>query len=76
MQMLEKFANEDEDDVDDYYVSEGGNYTFLYNSPFDATKDPYHLGTKLKQMPPEHLNSLINQLVPKYRTKLEALLSS
>lgn len=35
--MLEKLANEDDDD--DYYISSGGNYSYMYDSPFDCTKD-------------------------------------
>lgn len=41
MQMLEKYANEDDDEeaCDEYYGSEGVNYGFLYESPFNSSKD-------------------------------------
>lgn len=37
--MLERYANEDEDESEEYQESSGTNYTYLYNSPFDAAKD-------------------------------------
>lgn len=37
--MLERYANEDEDESEEYQESSGTNYTYLYNSPFDAGKD-------------------------------------
>lgn len=46
--MLEKLANEDdEDDAGDYYVSSGGNYSFMYDSPFDYMQDKQHLVNKM-----------------------------
>jgi hypothetical protein len=44
--MLEQFANEDEDDAD-YYVSDGGNYNYLYCSPYDNLKDSTLMVNKL-----------------------------
>jgi hypothetical protein len=44
--MLEQLANEDDDDAD-YYVSDGGNYNYLYNSPYDSLKDSAHMVNKL-----------------------------
>lgn len=46
--MLEKLANQDdEDDAGDYYVSSGGNYSFMYDSPFDYEQDKQHLVNKM-----------------------------
>lgn len=46
--MLEKFANEDdEDDAGDYYISSGGNYSYMYDSPFNPSQDQQHLLSKL-----------------------------
>ncbi len=39
MQLLEKYKDEDDDEEEDLYVSEGGNYSYLYDSPFDCAKD-------------------------------------
>ena len=42
LQMLEKYAEEDdeeEDQCEEYYGTEGVNYAFLYDSPYDSTKD-------------------------------------
>lgn len=50
VQMLEQFANEDDDEDDDYYVSSGGNYSYMYDSPYDGTKDEAHLISKLVTM--------------------------
>lgn len=48
VQMLEKFANEDEEeDAGDYYISSGGNYSFMYDSPFDSAQDKQHLVAKM-----------------------------
>ena len=74
--MLEKYAEEDDEEVDDYYVSSGGNYTYLYNSPFDSSKDGMALANKLKQFAPNEIGNIMSQLKPKFRFKLEALLSS
>ena len=76
LQMLEKYAEEDDEEVDDYYVSSGGNYTYLYNSPFDSSKDGMALANKLKQFAPNEIGNIMSQLKPKFRFKLEALLSS
>ncbi len=39
--MLEKYANDQdqEEQCDQYYGTEGVNYSFLYDSPFDCAKD-------------------------------------
>ena len=38
MQMLERYVNEEEDE-EDYYEGAGVTYNYLYDSPFDDTKD-------------------------------------
>ena len=38
-QMLQKYAEEDDDDEEDFYENSGVNYSYLYDSPFDAVKD-------------------------------------
>lgn len=80
--MLEKFANEDEEDEGDYYISAGGNYSYMYDSPYDRTKDEAHLLTKLvslclfqRQLPAGQLNLLISQVPKKQRARLEGLMS-
>ena len=49
MQMLEQLANEDDEDEngDEFYVSDGGNYSFNYDSPFDNSKDKEQVVAKL-----------------------------
>jgi hypothetical protein len=44
--MLEQLANEEDDDAD-YYVSDGGNYNYLYSSPYDSGKDSVYMVSKL-----------------------------
>jgi hypothetical protein len=46
VQMLERFANEEEEDVD-YYVSDGGNYSYMYRSPYDCRHDAEMIAQKL-----------------------------
>lgn len=38
--MLEKFA-EEEDDGGDYYISSGGNYSYMYDSPYNPDQDQH-----------------------------------
>ena len=40
VQMLEKFA-EEEDDGGDYYISSGGNYSYMYDSPYNPDQDQH-----------------------------------
>ncbi len=41
MQLLEKYATEDDDEeaCDEYYGTEGVNYAYFYESPYDSSKD-------------------------------------
>jgi hypothetical protein len=48
-QMLERLANEDEEDVD-YYASDGGNYSYMYCSPYDCHRDSHLMVQKLVNM--------------------------
>lgn len=80
VQMLQKFANEDDDDAD-YYISSGGNYSYLYDSPFDSTKDANKLVAKLvnyflfqKSLPENQFNYVLSNLKHKSAAKLEILL--
>jgi hypothetical protein len=44
--MLQQIDNEDDDDID-YYISDGGNYNYLYCSPYDSLKDTNHMINKI-----------------------------
>lgn len=48
MQMLEKFA-EEEDDGGDYYISSGGNYSYMYDSPYNPDQDQHLIIQQLVQ---------------------------
>lgn len=38
--MLEKYADEEDDEqADEYYGTEGVNYAFFYDSPFNSSND-------------------------------------
>lgn len=43
--MLEQYANEDDDD--DYYISSGGNYSYMYDGPFNQANDVSLLVAKM-----------------------------
>ena len=66
--MLEKLANEDDDD--DYYISSGGNYSYMYDSPFDYTKDVSLVVEKLRKLPQNDFFFIFNNLKPKMSAKL------
>lgn len=81
MQMLEKYADEEDDEqADEYYGTEGVNYAFLYDSPFNSSNDRQIFLQKIviflitkHSLSNVQANALLNSLNAKNKKRLQLL---